>query len=327
MNWRIKYLIETEAILESGSVDFKEVKIIITQTPSSPINPHQKIIEILITEEQSSTIEDAYVMGIDIIEEFLDRFCLISYSQAFITTLISVCKEQVKPEEEFEFIQMQYLKERKLNKINPNDLLFKSDESSDKYLRLLRYGMTSFSQEEKLLRYFSLLEQIAQNESEETIKKKCSNCEMEFDTGMKKTNNFISTLLSKHSINKKESKKITGYRGKIAHGGGRRSQEYFLDVDTLSARLETPAYKEVLQRIDVEIKNGMNVHMPGYPINKNTFKFDSNGGLIPIKGLWKSHGLFSKIDTEKGDSAMFGVPTDGDKPITPEPIALPDLVK
>jgi hypothetical protein len=209
----------------------------------------------------------------------IDRISLIGYCEARILGLISVCKEQVAPEEDFAIIQMNYFKERWVNNIKPEQLLFQTSEKNERYLRLLRDALNTPSLEEKLLRYFSLIEQIAQDESSETIKQTCGECGHEIDTGMKKTNAFIREVLTKYGISKKDVNTITTYRGKIAHGGGRRSQQYFLDIEMFAIKMESPAFRETLERIRVEVNNGENIHAPGFPISKPVYRFNSNRDL------------------------------------------------
>lgn len=325
MNWRARFALRTEAVLTLGNVLFKKIPISILPAPIDGAGENQRLVEILLDPNTCPTIEDAYVLALDTIEELMDRFCLVSYSQATYS-LISVCKEKVNVEEEFDVIQFNYFKERTLNNISPESLTFDAGEIEEGYMRLLRLGLIAESQEQKLLKYFSLLEQVATNESKENIIKKCDKCGESVDTGMKKTNHFITDMLGKYNIEKKECESIKSYRGRIAHGGGRRSQDYFLQVDTFSARIEGPTFKEILNRTGRTPDNGVNVHMPGYPINKNTFRFEKDGSLTGIGGVWKSRGLFSIIEGAQNNSARFGVPTEpGNKPLTPEKIALPDL--
>ena len=326
MNWRARYIINTEAILALGNTQFKEATINILAPPFEGVGEQTRLVEILLDLNLFPTVEDAYVRAMDIVEELLDRFCLVSYSQAYIHAFVSVCKEKVKVEEEFEIVQMLYFKNRSLNEVSLQSLIFSVGEKEEAYIRLLRLGITSQSQEQKLLKYFSLLEQIATSESTENITKTCSKCGDTVDTGVKKTNNFIAGTLSKYKIDKKECQAITSYRGKIAHGGGRRNQEYFLDVDIFSARIEGPTFKEILNRTGINVENGVNVHLPGYPLNKNTFRFEKDGSLTGIEGIWKSGGLFSIIDEAKKNVVQFGVQTaPGNKPLTPDNLALPDL--
>jgi hypothetical protein len=129
-------------------------------------------------------------------------------------------------------------------------------------------------------------------------------------------------VLSKYNINQKETKKITSYRGKIAHGGGKRNQDYFLDVDIFSAKLEVPVFTEIMLRLKTKVKNGRNAHLPGYLLNKYLYKFDKNGKLIFIKGEWKSQVLFSILDNDVSDEVTFGEPT-----VIPDSYILPDLEK
>ncbi|MFV8353005.1 hypothetical protein [Flavobacterium sp. XS2P14] len=322
-NWRIKYIIETEAVLQLGTINFKNSTVVnVLDCNYFGLNENSRVIEIILKSEVANTIEDAYITGLDTIEELLDRFCLISYSKAVIRTLLSVTKEKVKPNEEFYLIQNIFTITRDLNTVNLDELMFETSETNQKYIRLLRFGINSNSSEDKLLKHFSLIEQIAENESTETIKVKCQNCGNDTDTGRKKTNKFIGDVLLKYNINEKETKKITSYRGKIAHGGGKRNQDYFLDVDIFSAKLEAPVFTEITERLNTKLKNGKNAHLPGYPLNKFLYKYDNDGKLIFIRSEWKSQGLFSILDKDTSDEVSFGVPT-----VIPDTYILPDLEK
>lgn len=83
-----------------------------------------RLVEILFDFNLFPINKDGYVEAFDIIEELLDRICLVSYSQAFIQSFVSVCKEKVKVEEEFEIVQKYFFKNCSLNTISPQSLTF-----------------------------------------------------------------------------------------------------------------------------------------------------------------------------------------------------------
>lgn len=196
-NWIAKYLVNTEAVLNLGETNINECTYRTISINGLNFFGHIetidnfRLVEIVFPKKDSDTIEDAYITGQDYIDEFIDRFCFISYSAAFQTQCISVSQEQVKLNEEFEIIYVHYFKQRKLNNIDLEKINFQLDEKQNRYLRLLRSGILASTQEEKLLNLFTVLEQIAREESLETIKNTCLKCGNENDTGNKKTNNYI----------------------------------------------------------------------------------------------------------------------------------------
>ena len=107
MNWRARFELRSEAVLTLGNIHFKQVPIGILPAPFDGAGENERLVEILLDVNLCPSIEDAYIFALDTIEELIDRFCLVSYSQAF-TSLISVCKEKVNAEEEFDVIEFNY---------------------------------------------------------------------------------------------------------------------------------------------------------------------------------------------------------------------------
>lgn len=332
-NWIAKYIIKSEAILNIGNITIEKCTYKIFSLKEMPFfdsiqnDEHYRLIE-LTFENNKDSIENAYIRGQDYIDEFIDRFSFISYSFALQVQCISVSKEFVKVNEKFDVIFTHYFKNRRLNSINPEKLSFKIDELQKRYIRLLRSAILALSYEEKLLRYFTVLDQIAIEESEETIKNVCKKCGNENDTGNKKTNKYISEILMKFGFSSTDLNKITAYRGKIAHGGGKRDQDYYLDVNKYAIMLEGPVYNLVIERIkEAKIQNDCNPQIPGYPFLKSTFKFLNNGRQIESLGWdFNSKAAGSFINAEKKNDMFIGVKCNNkNETVIPPEIALPKL--
>lgn len=335
-NWIAKFLINTEARLDLGQVNidnstfniisisefnfFKEIKS----------NEHFRLIEIIFEQNQNESIEAAYIRAQDKIEEFIDRFSFVSYSVGILKQCLSVSKEYVEIGKPFEIIYTHYFKHRTLNSISSINLNFDLDEKQRHFLRLLKVGMISNNYEEKLLRFYALIEQIALDESEETIKQTCSNCGVEKDTGNKKTNNYIHKILEPFGFSKKDLGNITTLRNKIAHGGGKRDQNYYLEVNKYGIMLEKPTYSLIIERIqNVKIQNDCNPQIHGYPFVKTSFKYiNENEELEYIGWDFKNQFQMSIINAEKKNDAFVGIKHDGNnKPIFPEKFELPKIKK
>lgn len=335
-NWIAKYLINTEALLQIGETKVGECIYKVASINGLNFFGHIetidnfRLIEIIFEKKETDSIEDAYIKGQDFIDEFIDRFCFISYSSAIVNQCVSVSKESVKLNEEFEIIYVHYFKQRKLNNIDLNKIDFQLNDQQKRYLRLLRSGILATNFEEKLLNFFTVLEQIALEESKETIKNTCSNCGNENDTGNKKTNNYIKQILEKFSFTSSDVKKITEYRGKIAHGGGKRNQKYYLDVNKYAIQLEGPVYNLVLERIsESKIQNDCNPHILGYPFMKAKFKFINKEFELEFGG-WKFTAEMqpSVIDNaEKKSGLSVGVHLNENNQLPlPQRFELPTLI-
>ena len=335
-NWIAKYLINTEAILNLGETTINDCTY--RSISIKGLNyfgniedvDNFRLIEIIFKKEESDTIEDAYVKGQDYIDEFIDRFCFISFSGAFQVQCISVSKEYVKLNEEFEIIYTHCYKQRTLNNIDIVKINFQLDEKQKRYLRLLKSSILATNYEEKLLNIFTVLEQIAIEESEETIKNTCAKCGNENDTGNKKTNNYIKQLLEKFEFTSNDVKKITGYRGKIAHGGGRRNQAYYLDINNYAIMLEGPVYNLVIDRIkDVKIQNDCNPHIFGYPFIKTKFRYINKE--LKLENTYWEYSAKTKSsvinNSEKQSGQFVGVHLNKlQQPNLPQNFELPSLI-
>jgi hypothetical protein len=333
-NWSAKYLIYTEALLNIGEIKVNEcIYRIISISGISffgqiESNPNFRILEVIFEKKETDTIEDAYIKGLDYLDEFIDRFFFISFSSAFPTQCISVSKECVDLNEVFEIFYIHYYRDRVLNNIDVDKINFLLDEKQKRYLRLLRSGLLDDDYEKKLLNLFTVLEQIAFEESKETIKNTCLKCDHIHDTGRKQTNNQIKQFLTKFGFTKKDIEKIIGYRGKIAHGGGTRDQTYYLDINKYAIQLEAPVYNLVIERIkEANIQNDCKPHIHGYPFVKTTFKYIEKEKLEYGSTYSSTQLSFSTINTERksGRSGVGFELDENNRPKSPQPFALPRL--
>ena len=340
MIWRTRIILYSEATLEIGKYKLRESEIIISEIKEEDFeNPdrygqNHRLVDVILPMENGDDIRSIFARSRDILDEFIDRICLIGYSSAGLFDFISVCPLNVEVGEEFEIAVQHVLMDRELNVIDLASLFsikeFPEDSGVKQALRFFRNGFTTNSDEEKLLMYYTALERLAEEEATDTVKKKCAaSCKEEYDTGQKATAIWIRVLLKKYNIDEDESQEIRSLRAKIAHGAGRRNVEYLEKVNVAASRIETVAINELSQRLEATVRNRNNVIVAGLPtlIHRCIAKVD--GSFTTIESKWIAKMQFPVIPNldKSSNRAMAGCATDQEgKPILPPSIAWPKII-
>ncbi len=320
--WRLRTIIESEVIIELGEskdshVTFRIFEVNDQNTKNGSLtSPRLRYCDALLSDDVKDIFE-AFALLHNKLNCFLDRLSLVSYGKSGINNILSIAPESVKPNEEFEIAFPQITINRKTINIKLSDLKYDIEVTPEqqRWERLLRLGLNATSEEEKYISYYSLLEEIARNESNESIVTTCTNCQHKVDTGRKATNNFIRDLMEKHGIDKKLIKKAPKIRNKIAHGGAEKSKLFYLDVATINSHLEEVCLLELEGRLNVDVINRLHAHIVDIPMVKHICLCNSEGSFDLIQSMLTIPARFVKLTHSsesafKDQRAMAGIPLD-----------------
>lgn len=338
--WRLRTVLKFEVIVSPGEIESSTAIFKIFPIDSTNTDSVQKIPETIrycdaLLKQDLDDIYEAFALLYNEVNSFLDRLSLVSYGSGEIVQIFSICPFSVLPGQEFEIAIPQFSTHRKTRPIELESLHLESEFTPEqqRWSRLLRNGLSSSSEEEKYINYYSLLEEIARQESEEYIVTKCTNpeCHKEFNTGRKATNNYIKGILQNHKLDSDLVKKAPALRNKIAHGGAIKDKNYLEDVRKVGSHLEEICLIELENRLPVEIINRMNAHIIDVPIvkhgcvcNDNSFDLIRTTQTIPAR--------FVKLKTSsdkgfEGQSTQIGMPLGKDgRPII-DPFSWPEIGK
>lgn len=338
--WRLRTVVKSEVVVSIGEAEsldaiFKIFPIDNTNTENAQdISETVRYCDALLKQEVDD-IYEAFALLYNELNNFLDRISLVSYGSVTIVQIFSICPDSILAGHEFDIAIPQFSTQRKTKAIQLESLHLKSVFSPEqqRWTRLLRSGLNSSSEEEKFINYYSLLEEIARQESEEYIVTKCTNseCLKEVNTGRKATNNFIRGVLKNHNLDKELVKKAPVLRNKIAHGGAKKDKEYLSDIRKVGSHLEEICLLELENRLPVEIINRLNAHIIDIPIakhrcicNDDSFDLIRSTQTIPAR--------FVKLKTNNEDgfedqSTGVGMPLDKDGRPFINPFSWPKIEK
>lgn len=332
--WRLRVIIESEAILDLGEINSHDVLIKVFKMVDEnnlDIDKRFRHIDLFLLNKETD-IYSAYAFLYETLNEFLDRFSMVSYGKSIIREIISITKDKVNFGEVFELALPQFSIGREVSSINLNDLKFNKniEDIQKRWERLFRLGINSNSPEEKYISYYSLLEEMAKFYSKEKILNECPKCKKKTDTGRIATNKYIRNLLIDYGVEKKLQEKASLIRNKIAHGGGTKSKHFYADVMHLNSYFEEICISELEKKLDIGILNRLNVHISDIPIvtHKGVYAKDGLVDLISSNMAIPARHVHLKSETisVKNQSTRIGFPLDEMGRPFISPFAFPDLI-
>ncbi len=260
-DWRARFIIKTYAVFHED--DYFKIDNCIIKIVSSK-DRGVFLFDMYIKKENFDTYNALYDYSLDRMNEFVSQLSAITFSAASILKFISICPVKVKKGEEFLMILSDFDFDRSNSLVLNSDLInLNSDTIKDndkKYglLYMIREAINSQSYEQKFLNYFAALDAIATIETTEKIKNICKNCGHESE-GMPATSNYLKGLFLSHEIKNPDYNKIRELRSKIAHGGGKRNQEFYKDLRKYLPLLESVSFEEVTKKMGIVPKLQTNV--------------------------------------------------------------------
>lgn len=338
--WRLRAVIETEIVISPGQFNWESVTLKVfpingENTQNGNHVPERVRYCDITWESNDCDVIDAFAFLSDKLEKFLDRYAMYSYGAAKLLEIKSVCPVSVRVGESFPIAIPQFSKNRKTKQVRLEEAGLDAEfsDEQDRWVRLLKNGLSSVSTEERFVCFYSLLEEIARLESKEYIITSCSNpsCGKEVNTGRKKTSNFILNLLELHGVEKKLRKKVPGLRNKITHGGAIKDKMFLKAVNTVGSHLEEICLLELEKRLPLKIVNRLNAHIVDVPVVTHECLCTEGGGFELIRSNLKIPARFVKLkhtDDKVFDeqSAEIGLPLDSENRPPIDPFSWPEII-
>lgn len=331
--WRLRVIIESEAVIELGEINFDnvliKVKKIVDENQNNVDNRFRHCDLLLLTQEKD--INSAYAYLHEILNTFLDRLSVISYSKSSVKEIISITKNEVTYGEEFELALPQFMIERDVSSVTLSDLNLDNriEKKQKKWERLFRLGLNTESHEEKYISYYSLLEEMAQFYSDEKVITQCTKCKKKTNTGRTATANFILNLFDDYNVDTKIKEKANLTRNKIAHGGGTKNKQFYADIMHLNSYLEEICILELEKRLGLNVLNRLNVHITDIPIVTHVGVYAKDGLVDLISSNQRIPARFinlkNNLINDNNQSSRVGIPLDNNGNPIIDPFAFPDL--
>jgi hypothetical protein len=336
--WRLRTVIKSEVVIEIGDFTTSHVRFNVfainkeNTLNGEAIPPNMRYCDVLLFDNMTDIL-DAFAFLYNEINGFLDRVSLASYGWASIHDILSIAPDKVKPNEEFEIAFPQFSINRKTINLNLSNLKSKVELnfSQQRWARLLRLGLNASSEEEKFICYYSLLEEIAREESSEFIVNTCKNCNTQVNTGRKATNNFIKNLMKKHDMEFDLVDKAPEIRNKIAHGGADKNKAYFSYVAKINSHMEEICLIELESRLKIDVINRLHAHIIDIPMVKhhcicnmeNSFDLIQSTQTLPARFVKLKHSSESMFQNQ---TAQVGMPLDKNGMPIINPFSWPEIV-
>ncbi len=317
--WRTRIVLYTEAVLEVAEYGVREATLVVQIINDSSLvqksNDNYRLVDIFLPRKEDENIKEVLVRSHDILDEFIDKICLISYGRAFMHTFLSTCPASVNVDEEFELVTQDFFVKRDSNKINLYNFSFKKyPEYSHikEAMHFMRNALNTRSSEEKLLMFYTALERLADGECVKTIKERCrhSGCNEEHDTKRKATKKFVEEIFVKYGIDYTQFDAVYKLRNKIAHGSGSRNAEHVENVVTASAKMENMVLSELAERCGVKVQNKQGIVITNLPMTIHKCTKNREGSFSTLNGssFEFSVQLVEISSSDKRNNIDFGVP-------------------
>ena len=333
--WRLRAIIQTEVIVEPDTIEsstciFKLFEINDSNMLDGNLAPKNIRYLDIFYKNKAEDIFDAFAVLYEELNLFIDKIALITYGQSYYLKIISISPNKVNFNEPFEIAFPHIAKNRKTRNLNLYDLQLENELSFENHrlIRLLRNGLNTSSSEEKFLNYYTILEEIARNDSEEMIINTCDKCGNKVNTGRKATNNFIKSILTKYHVDSKVIKMASELRNKIAHGGAKKNKQFLADVQLAASHFEEVSILEIERITEIKIINRLDAHIIDIPVVKHecilksdkTFELISSNLVMPARFV-----QLKTNDNLEGQSIQMGLPTDPEGRPFIDSFAWPDV--
>lgn len=276
-DWRARFLISSNAVftdLQIFQVQECAIRVIIK-------GENYFLIEIYV---KRNSFEDNILLlnyVFDVANEFLSQVSALTYAPAKLLKFISICPTEVTKGEIFPMILSDISIKRKKVSVEQKDFVaFNSGIENYSLLILLNTAINSDSLDQKFINYFAALDALAILETKERVITECSNCGFKIE-GLPATSRYLKSLFQKHDISSSDYNSIREIRNKIAHGGGKRNELFYKEVNKYLMQLETVCFDEVTKKIGLTPLFGLNIFVDK-PVWEITGKKVSNRfGWIP----------------------------------------------
>ena len=313
--WRTRASIQSFAPLSEEEFLIGNFKILSRPDLVSPqASKDVHIVDVILKDLDEPNVEEAHIIGIDALENFLDRISVVAYAPCRLFKIISTCPVEVSVDEPFNMVTEDLLQEVESPEIKPEHLAPFNEIPEDSPVllasHLVRQALNSEVVEQHLLHLHNAAERIAVNESDERIQNKCPKCEHRWD-GQPASKRAVRKLLQARNVSRKNADDSMEYRSRIAHGGGRRNVAFNERVTDLAGAIESAVISTVADRAGVIAQRRAGV-VVGLPITLHKAVKRDDGSFDLIETQWKAPIRFPQLDDDvsvaKG-KALAGLPT------------------
>lgn len=285
------------------------------------------LIEVALSDQVDRSIEEAHVLGRDLLELFGDRIALVGYCPVQVH-VIGTSPMSVNVGEAFPLAIPTGFSEISIERITPDDL--RPMDQSEGHLQVaahnFRRAISSADEELRLQRLHNALEVIAKKETADRVQEQCPKCGHSWEKHPA-TNRFIKEMLERRPVSSDVANRFTKIRGKIAHGAQVRELSYLSEALEVAGGVEAAVASEIAKRASLTIarRNGVATgvslaihHAVGAP--DGSFLLIQTRAFLPMR--------FTTIDdnlSRKTGSARVGAPFSPDKQPEIAPCIWPKL--
>ena len=184
--WRLRAIIYTEVlvtpeIIENETFIYSIITVNKTNTENGDlIQPNQRYLDITYKLE-ALDIQEVFAVLYEELNCFIDKIVFLTYGKAIVQSIISICPNKIKINQPFEIAFPHFSKHRKTDSLNLNECQINTElnDTNQRLIRLIRNGINTISIEDRFLNFYTVLEEIARNESQEIIFNVCTNTNSE----------------------------------------------------------------------------------------------------------------------------------------------------
>lgn len=287
-----------------------------------------KVVDAFLSGLNTISVEEAHIAGINMINIFLDRLSVVTYSRCSLVKTISTCPATVAPGGEFYIATHDLYCGVDTLKVLPDHMLafekLPVDSVVHEAAHHARKALSEGAAEQHLLHLHIAAERIALSETADKVKNTCPSCKHEWD-GPPASRRAVRTLLKGRSVSSKDCNDAIEYRGRVAHGGGKRDLAFYERVTELAGAVEGAVLSAIAERTGIKLLQRRNI-VVGMPITISRAKKNDDGSFSIIDSQWKAPTKIIELGedvSESGGSVSWGFPTDNQKARI-DPIAWPE---
>lgn len=296
---------------------------------------HMKVVDAFLNGLDTNSIEEAHIAGIDLVNTFLDRLSVVTYSRCSILKIISTCPATVSHGVEFYIATHDFYSRVETPAVLPEHIAafekLPAKSVMHEAVHHARKALSEGAAEQHLLHLHIAAERIALSETDEKVKYSCPSCKHEWDDGRPASRRAVRALLGKRGVPREDSDDASEYRSRVAHGGGKRDLAFYKRVTELAWAVEGAVLSAIAERSGIKILQRCNV-VVGMPITISRARRNSDGSFTIIDGQekevhWKARMRFIELGqdvSEPGGEVTFGFPTDKNKNPIVDPIGWPE---
>ena len=258
------------------------------------------IVDVVLEGLSEMNAEEAHIIGIDTLEEFLDRLSLVSYAPCRQLGVVSTCPNEVSVDEPFNMITVDLVKELETPEIKPEHLAgfnkLPEDSPALQATHLVRQALTAENVEQHLAHLHNAAELIALNESDERVQYECPKCKHTWN-GPLASQRAVRRLLQDRKVSRSDANDATEYRGRIAHGAGRRDVAFDGRVTELAGAIEGAVISTIANRAGVIVQRRAGV-VTGLPMTLHEAVKEADGTFVVNNSTWKAPARFPQLDDD-----------------------------